>query len=172
MRSPPAVLLTLVICVGLLASVSALAAPTAATPRPAPAVTATTIDGRPYSLSALRGKVVVVNFQVPGCGACEVQAPALNRLAKRYGRGFVATIVDFSALSGEILRIYYGYRVSLKTVRVVDDRSKRMKRAFGARFAGETYVIGRDGRIVWQGFWLGKEARFRAAVERALAGRG
>jgi len=52
--------------------------------KPAPAFTATDLNGKEYKLSELKGKVVVLNFWFIGCKPCVMKMPHLNDLVKRY----------------------------------------------------------------------------------------
>jgi thiol-disulfide isomerase/thioredoxin len=49
--------------------------------RAAPPLRGTTIEGRPYDGSALRGAVAVVNVWGSWCGPCKKEQPELNRAA-------------------------------------------------------------------------------------------
>jgi peroxiredoxin len=53
--------------------------------RPAPDFAATTFDGRPLSLSGLKGKVVLVNFFASWCTECRLEFPDIESVyrAKR-----------------------------------------------------------------------------------------
>lgn len=42
------------------------------------------INGLPYSLAKLKGKIVVLNFWFTQCGGCITEMPELNALKKRY----------------------------------------------------------------------------------------
>ncbi len=53
--------------------------------RPAPPLSFVTADGVTVSLEALRGKVVVVEFGLTHCPACQASASALSKLQTEYG---------------------------------------------------------------------------------------
>lgn len=57
----------------------------AAAGRPAPPLTFVTADGVTVSLEALRGKVVVVEFGLTHCPACQSSAQTLSRFQTEYG---------------------------------------------------------------------------------------
>ena len=52
--------------------------------RPAPSLVASDLNGQTFDLSALRGKVVVVNFWATWCPPCREEMPALNAFYERY----------------------------------------------------------------------------------------
>ena len=52
--------------------------------KPAPDFKVTTLDGKPYDLAALRGKVAVLNFWYIGCAPCNKEMPQLNQLVEEY----------------------------------------------------------------------------------------
>jgi peroxiredoxin len=65
--------------------------------RPAPALTFVTADGLTVSLEALKGKVVVVEFGLTHCPACQSSAQMLSKFQTEYGpQGFqvVAVMMD------------------------------------------------------------------------------
>ncbi len=53
----------------------------------APDFEATDVEGRPVSLSALRGRAVFVNFWATWCVPCRRELPAIGRLAARAPKG-------------------------------------------------------------------------------------
>ena len=56
--------------------------------QPAPALVVQELDGQTFDLSALRGKVVVINFWATWCQPCRQEMPALDAFYRQYhGQG-------------------------------------------------------------------------------------
>jgi thiol-disulfide isomerase/thioredoxin len=79
----------------LLAAAAALADPPI--PRPSPELKVTLTTGEEFRLSALRGKVVALEFIYTTCPHCQRASQILGKLVREYGpRGFRAVAVAFN----------------------------------------------------------------------------
>ncbi|WP_372629384.1 TlpA family protein disulfide reductase [Cohnella sp.] len=63
----------------------------------APSFSLTGLDGGTYSLDALRGKPVVLNFWASWCGPCRDEAPLFTKLHKQYGERLSILAVNLTA---------------------------------------------------------------------------
>lgn len=66
----------------------------------APALTATTLEGKAFDASGLKGRVVLVNFWATWCGYCRKEMPDLEALHQKYeakGLTILALSVDDSS---------------------------------------------------------------------------
>lgn len=101
---------------------------------PAPDFTLTNQDGKPLSLSALRGKVVAVTFIFTGCGnTCPLLTAKMVSIQRSLGADF-GTRVFFAAITVDPLA---------DTPEVL----KRYANAYGADLAGWAFLTGTPARI-------------------------
>ena len=55
-------------------------------PRPAKEFSCSDADGKKISLSAYKGKVVLIQFLITGCSHCQALSQVLTKLQAEYGR--------------------------------------------------------------------------------------
>jgi thiol-disulfide isomerase/thioredoxin len=120
--------------------------------QPAPALTFTTLlqapPGTRADWSALRGKVVVLEFWATWCGGCIVEIPHLNDLEKSLAATPEGANIQFIAVDDEdpavvkkfIARIPIGGWLGI-------DTSKKIIAAYGAKSRPLTVVVDPRGRI-------------------------
>lgn len=87
------------VCTGVLGTFNASpAAAQAAAPVGAPEIEGRAIDGAPFKLSSLRGKVVLVMFWSTGCAVCRDKMPELrNNYAGWSGKPFELVAINTDA---------------------------------------------------------------------------
>lgn len=85
--------------------------------RPAPAIDLVNLDGRRWTLSDGRGRLVWVNFWATWCPPCRTEMPMMQRLADAYGDRLLILGVDFgeepSAVRQFVDRYGIGYPILL-----------------------------------------------------------
>jgi cytochrome c biogenesis protein CcmG/thiol:disulfide interchange protein DsbE len=106
---------------------------------------ALTLGGKSEHLSALKGKVVVLNFWATWCPPCVEETPSLNRLEKYIdsrGGMILGVSVDEDAAAYE--KFLKDQGVVFSTYR---DPSKKSAADYGTTIYPETYIIDRHGKI-------------------------
>jgi cytochrome c biogenesis protein CcmG/thiol:disulfide interchange protein DsbE len=139
---------------------------------PAPAFSASSIDGGSVSLASLRGKAVVLNFWASWCVPCKTEATKLEEQWQQYrDEGVVFVGVDYHDVTSDARTFLERHGVTYTTVR---DGSGAIGDRYGLTGVPETYFVNRQGRLVGAHIfgpitdpkWL---AVFRAGIRAALA---
>ena len=60
--------------------------------KPAPDLAVKDMQGKPLTLSSLRGKMVLLDFWATWCGPCRADAPSLDKLYRKYGEKDLAIV--------------------------------------------------------------------------------
>ena len=129
----------------------------------APNFEATDISGKSWSLRALRGRPVLINFWATWCEPCRKELPALEGLARRTkGRVTVLTVnVDENE---EAAKSFFPKGTNLP---VLLDNQRQAAKRFGAEKFPETFLLDSRGQLqhlFFQADWSGP------AAEACLAG--
>lgn len=95
-----------------------------------------------------RGQVVLLNIWATWCAPCRVEMPSMQRLQDRLGpKGLriVAVSVDDPGMEARIRTFAEELGLSFE---LLYDAAGRIRRQYQTTGVPETFVIGRDGRIV------------------------
>lgn len=135
---------------------------------PAPDVKMTSIQQQSLQLSALRGKVVLVNFWATSCQSCIHEMPALIDTHKKYqARGFETISV---AMQYDPPEYVLNYAQSNKLPFFVTlDSSGSIANAFGGILGTPTtFLIDKRGKIVQQYIGEPKFSALHQLIEAKL----
>jgi cytochrome c biogenesis protein CcmG/thiol:disulfide interchange protein DsbE len=136
--------------------------------KPASPFKLTAFDGKPVSLEALRGQVVVVNFWASWCyPACYEEAPSLERAWKTYkDRGLVMVGVNFQDKDEPAKRFLTQFGHTFPNA---PDPAGRVAVDYGVYGVPETYFIDRKGHVRFKRVGPVSDEMLKDQIERLLA---
>jgi peroxiredoxin len=115
----------------------------------APDFTVQTLDGNTFSLSANRGKVVLVNWFATWCGPCIKEMPHLQSDVWERFRGENFAMV--SVARGETLQVVQPFVLKHEaTWPFALDPERKAFAVYAESFIPRNYVIDRDGQVLFQ----------------------
>jgi peroxiredoxin len=123
------------------------AAATVAAGRIAPDFKLTGLDGKPASLAQLRGKVVFLNLWATWCPPCREEMPSIQALHQQFRKAPDFVVLTVSEDSNPTLVAAY-IKQNNFNFRVLLDPRNDVGEAYDVSGLPESFVIGRDGRIV------------------------
>lgn len=126
----------------------------------------TALDGRPASVAAHKGKVLLVDFWATNCPPCLAEFPKLKQLfADKHKEGF--EILGLSLDESPDIVDAFQKRAELPWTLVCEpDQIREAREKYRVRTIPSLFLIGRDGRIAQVDL---KGNDLRQAVERCLA---
>jgi len=135
----------------------------------APAITFTTLEGKPIVLDELRGKVVLVNFWATSCPGCIKEMPGMIETYQQYkGRGFeiVAVAMSYDP-PNYVVNFVQTRQLPFPVALDVDGEHAR---AFGnVQLTPTSFIIGKDGRILEQKLGELDFVKLNALLDRELS---
>lgn len=134
----------------------------------APDFEATTLDGAPIRLSALKGKVVLINFWATWCGPCAEEIPELIALQKQFeAKGF--TVIGVSSDDAPETARAFAKQMNIPYPIVM--RTDTIARDYGGIPAlPTTFIVNKEGKVVLkqEGYGQGVVEGFKRAIEESL----
>ena len=119
---------------------------TVAVGQPAPDFTLSDLDGRSYTLSQLRGKVVIVNFWASWCPPCRAEMPSMERLHQELsGQGLVLLAVNIEKDGRRTVKQFLSSNPH--SFPVLLDEQEVVQRLYGVNKFPESFIVRKDGVI-------------------------
>lgn len=112
----------------------------------APSFSLTGLDGKTYSLDALKGKPVVINFWASWCGPCKIEAPELVKLYAKY-KGqvelYAVNVTQSDSIEGaRAFAQQYGFRFP-----VLLDEKAEVSARYQIQPIPTSFFVDKDGTI-------------------------
>jgi cytochrome c biogenesis protein CcmG, thiol:disulfide interchange protein DsbE len=117
---------------------------------PAPALTGTTLAGKPFALSSLQGKFVLVNFFGSWCVPCQEEAPELRKWALEHNAKGDATLVNvaFNDTPDKVKAFFAAHGGA--SWPVVSGNTDALALDWGVSKAPESFLVTPNGTVVWK----------------------
>lgn len=117
-------------------------------PKPAPALRLKDLDGQPYDLAQLKGKVVLINFWATWCPPCRREMPSMERLSQKLkGEAFSVLAVDVGE-NADTIETFTGQLDTTLTFPILLDTRSRTMQAWKVAGLPTTFLVDKRGRIV------------------------
>jgi cytochrome c biogenesis protein CcmG/thiol:disulfide interchange protein DsbE len=131
-----------------------------------------TIDGKTVHLSDFKGKAVLLNFWATWCEPCKIETPWLVELQKQYGsQGLQIVGVDMQddASVEEVSSFAKDMGIGYPILVGKPSEQDAIADAYGGiPFLPETFLIGRDGKIVGKILGLRSKSDIEDEIKKAL----
>jgi thiol-disulfide isomerase/thioredoxin len=125
--------------------------------------------GGEVKLSALRGKVVLLDFWADWCAPCKKELPVLDALAKKYkGKDLVILAVNIDKKRENAERFLKAAGIS--ALRIAFDPDGAVVGKYEPPTMPSSYLIDRNGKVtaINSGFTPGDEKTIAAQIDAAL----
>lgn len=126
------------------------------------------LNGKPVTISQLRGKIIVLNFWFIGCAPCEMERPALNDLTKIYSNNEEVVFLAFARNEKEQLSKFL--QDNPVHYNVVPTDKDYIKATFGINDYPTNIIVDRNGRYFFNsaGTGIGIHTILQKHINEAL----
>jgi peroxiredoxin len=122
------------------------------------------LQGKPWHLRELRGKVVLVNFWATWCPPCRKEMPDLQALYDKYkDQGFIVLSISDEE-SAKVTPFIAEKKI---TYPVLLDPGRKVNEAFIVEGIPKSFVFDRDGKLVAQSIDMRTRDQFLGMLSQA-----
>jgi len=123
-------------------------------------------DGKEYSLSQFKGKVVLINFFTFFCGPCRQEMPHLSQMGQELkGQGFQTLGIGLSSTPEQLKQIVTQLGLAYPVLQGNDGVSKAYG---GVELVPLTFIIDRQGNIIHKILGARSKEEFEKLVKPLL----
>jgi thiol-disulfide isomerase/thioredoxin len=143
-----------------------------ASAKPIPDIALKDLSGQKQRLSALQGKIVVLNFWATWCGPCQEELPLLSKLSSAYGSDpvrFVAVSIDEQKNRAQIAEFLTQHNIKLETW--TGATTGTMSKAGFGDVVPSTLILDQAGEVITRITGEAREDDIRGRVDWLLKGR-
>ncbi|MBC87533.1 MAG: hypothetical protein CL677_10190 [Bdellovibrionaceae bacterium] len=107
-----------------------------------------TIDGKPFKLSDLKGKLILINFWASWCDPCVEEFPSMLKLLETMGDDLVLVTVSADYEMKELKKFLSIFDVKGDNFVAVWDKEKTISNQYHIVALPESFIIGKDFKLV------------------------
>jgi cytochrome c biogenesis protein CcmG, thiol:disulfide interchange protein DsbE len=140
----------------------------AAVGRPAPAFTATDLDGHSVAFASYRGRALIISFGASWCYPCRQEYPLLVEAAAAHGSRLAIVSVMHDDLSGDARAFVREFHAHWPAI---NDESNAISSAYGVVGVPQTFFITPDGVVQSRVYGITTRGALDGPLKRLLAAR-
>ncbi|MEY4137373.1 MAG: hypothetical protein RL205_1501 [Actinomycetota bacterium] len=137
--------------------------------QPAPDIIGTTLDGKPFSLASLRGKIAILNVWASWCAPCRAEAPILEKTWKAQ-QGNDVQFVGLDTRDSDTAALSFIRKFGLTYPNVID-RDGALQLRFSGTLPPEaipsTLVIDANGKVAARALGKVSESTLLGMIDAA-----
>lgn len=122
------------------------------------------LSGKSWTLSSLRGKVVLVNFWATWCPPCRKEMPDLDTLSKRFAK---KGLVVLSISDEDASRLNPYLATNKITYPILMDPGRKVTESFHVDGIPKSFIFDREGKLVAQSIDMRTMNQFLAMLSQA-----
>ena len=118
----------------------------------APDFTLQTVNDSSYTLSKMKGKVVLINFWATWCGPCRMEIPEFNQLYNSYyEKGLEILGISISDNKKQLKNFTKSFAVDYPLLYGNARNLNKIRKEYGGVYAvPSTFLVGKKGSIIWK----------------------
>lgn len=116
---------------------------------PFPEFSVTDLEGKPLSLAAMKGKVVLIDFWATWCGPCVAELPhVLKAYEKHHAQGFEIIGISLDQDKAQLLSFLTREKMTWPQHVDAKEPSSSLAAKYGVETIPSTFLLDREGKII------------------------